>query len=97
MLIHYPEDPVPTKWKTEFLTEDRPADSDVKQSDVEEVLRIWSATHDRKIVDDDVIKLAGDVLAKAEAPPPAGQQPASRVERIHEELKKTLSDLASKP
>lgn len=97
MLIHYPEGTVPTKWKREFWTEDRPADSDVKKSDVEEVLRIWSVTNNRKIVEDEITKLAGDVLAQAEAPPPAGQQPASRLERIHFELKKIISDLAKKP
>jgi len=61
-----------------------------------ELLKTWSINMARKIVDDELVSLAGDVIAKAEAPPAQGEELKPRLLRIHEELKKALSDLARK-
>lgn len=94
MLIHYPDGPVPTKWKQDFWTEDRTSDTDVLQQDVENILRSWSVAHDRKMIEDELIKLAGEVVAKAEAPVAQGQKDIPRLKRIHDTLTETLKDLA---
>jgi hypothetical protein len=95
MLIHYPEGK-PAKWKHDFFRETRTSDTDVEQSHVVELLKMWSLVKDRKIVEEELNNLATDVLAKAEAPIPAGEETKPRLQRIHEELKKALSDLARK-
>jgi hypothetical protein len=96
MLIHYPEGSTPTKWRRDFWTEDRTSEADVQKKDVVELLKTWSLNMDRKIVDDELISLAEDVITKAEVPPPQGEEVKPRLQRIHEELKKALSDLARK-
>lgn len=97
MLIHYPDGRVPTRWKREFWSEDRTNDADVQQADVEDVLRAWLVTNDRKMVEDELTALAGKVVAKAEiplAPDPNGEPAPPRLQRIHDALTETLRDLA---
>ena len=94
MLIHYPEGKLPTKWKREILTEDRPNEADVQVGEVAEVLREWAEAHGRNIVEAELLELAADVMESAQAPPEPGADPASRLQRINEELSRTLSDLA---
>ncbi|SRR6266545_960196 len=94
MLIHYPDGPVPTKWKREIWAEDRTSDADVVQEHIAEVLRSWSVAHDRKLIENELTGLAGDVVAKADDPLAQGQEPAPRLQRIHDALAETLRDLA---
>ena len=95
MLIHYPEGTTPTKWKREFWTEERTSETDVKQEHVQELLKKWAITKDKTIVEDQLKKLAGEVIANAEAPLPANETPQPRLQRIHDELKKKLVELGS--
>lgn len=95
MLIHYPEGTTPTKWKREFWTEERTSETDVKQEHVQELLKKWAITKDKTIVEDQLKKLAGEVIANAEAPLPANETPQPRLQRIHDELKKKLDELGS--
>jgi hypothetical protein len=95
MLIHYPEGVPPTKWKREFWTEDRTSDADIQQKHIVDLLKKWAITKDRKIVEDELTRMANDVIAKADAPVPQDKEQLPRLRRIHEELKKTLSDLES--
>lgn len=95
MLIHYPEGTTPTKWKREFWTEERTSETDVKQEHVQALLKKWAITKDKTIVEDQLKKLAGEVIANAEAPLPANETPQPRLQRIHDELKKKLDELGS--
>lgn len=95
MLIHYPEGTTPTKWKREFWTEERTSETDVKQEHVQELLKKWAITKDKTIVEDQLKKLADEVIANAEAPLPANETPQPRLQRIHDELKKKLDELGS--
>jgi hypothetical protein len=97
MLINYPEGSTPTRWNSEFWTEDRTADSDVKVEHIIELIKAWAIKKDRNIVEDEIKRLAGEVLTKAEAPPPPGEDAKPRLLRIHNELKTTLKDLEKKP
>jgi len=97
MLIHYPEGEVPSKWKNDFWTEDRTSDADLQQTHVADLLKAWSIAKDRKIVDEELNKLAVEVVEKAEVPAPAGQPQKPRLQRIHEELKATLRRLENTP
>jgi hypothetical protein len=93
MLIHYPEGKLPTKWKREILTEDRPSDADVQQADVAELLREWADANGRSIVQADLLELASDVIANADAPLPPEAEPVSRLQRINDELSRVLGGL----
>lgn len=95
MLIHYPEGTTPTKWKREFWAEERTSEADVKQEHVQDLLKKWAITKDKTIVEDQLKELAGEVIAKAEAPLPANEPPQPRLQRIHDELKKKLVELGS--
>ena len=95
MLIHYPEGDPPTNWIRDFWTEERTNETDVKQEHVQELLKKWAITKDKTIVEDELKKLAGEVIANAEAPLPANATPPPRLQRIHDELKKKLVELGS--
>jgi hypothetical protein len=94
MLIHYPDGKLPTKWKRDVLTEERTSETDVQQADVAEVLRTWLTTHGRNMVEVELLELAADVIANAEAPLKPGEEASSRLQRINDELSKTLGNLA---
>ena len=96
MLIHYPEE-IPSKWRSDFWTEDRTSDTDIQPQHVAELLKAWALAKDRKIVEEELNKLASDVVQKAEAPPPAGQKQKPRLQRIDEELKTALRNLQKTP
>ncbi len=94
MLIHYPEGKLPTKWKRDVFTQDQTSETDVQQGDVAEVLRAWSAARGRNMMEKELLELAADVITNAEAVPPPGEEEVSRLQRINDELRKTLDDLA---
>jgi hypothetical protein len=61
------------------------------------LIKAWAIKKDRNIVEDEIKRLAGEVLTKAEAPPPPGETAKPRLLRIHNELKTALKDLEKKP
>lgn len=93
MLIHYPDGPVPTRWKREFWSEDRTTDADVQHQHVAELLRSWSVAHDLRIVEQELTDIAGEVFAKAAAPALALGNEAPRLRRVHDALIETLRNL----
>lgn len=91
MLIHYPDGPVPTKWKHEFWEEDRTNSADIQQNHIEEFLKLWRAAQNRTILDDELKQLATSVIAQADAPP-APDMP--RLQLIYDGLTKVIQDLS---
>jgi adenosyl cobinamide kinase/adenosyl cobinamide phosphate guanylyltransferase len=95
MLIHYPDGQVPTRWKRDFWTEDRTNPMDVRQADVEVLLREWSSRHET-IIEDELTTLAAAVLARADAPETPDEAEAPRLQRLHDALVETLNTLAGR-
>jgi hypothetical protein len=97
VLIHYPEGPVPTKWKKDLWTEDQTRSADVKQSDVSEFLRRWARGKKLQLPDEEAENLANGVIAKADAAAGGGGAgggvPSSRIQLIHEELLAVIEQL----
>jgi hypothetical protein len=95
LLIHYPDGKVPAQWERELWEEDRPDPGDVRPEDVAAVLREWAASHDKQLLDDEVERLAKEVMARAAAPPPPGQPDGDTpwLRRLNDELKRTLENL----
>ncbi len=93
MLIDYPGGPpegsFPTHWKNVYYIQDCINANDVRQEHVEEALASWAATHGRKIIEQEVTKLAAEVVAKAAAPP--GGKP--RLQVLNEELRTAITNL----
>jgi hypothetical protein len=88
VLIDYPDGPVPTKWKG-FWVEDRPAESDLQSAAVAQFLLRWAARKKGKVLThDEAVKLASDIITKADTPQPSETRP--RLERIHDELTAVL-------
>ncbi len=95
MLIHYPDEKLPTKWKRETWNEERINEFDVNKTHLEEMIQNWCMKNGRQIQQDALVKKAEKIIADAEAPIPANDndQPLSRIERIHlavADLLKTL-------
>jgi hypothetical protein len=90
MLIHYPEGPVPTKWEQDLWHEERTDEADVGLEHVADHIRSWSAARGRKVLEPEVLELAGQVVAAAEAQS-AGN--GCRLRHIREALDATLRTL----
>lgn len=97
MLIHYPEGSTPTNWKKEFWTEDRPKDTDIKEEHVVDLLKSWALSSKRMIVEDDLKRIATELIAKADAPIPPHEPQVPRLERIHDGVKSKIKELAAQP
>jgi hypothetical protein len=96
LLIHYPDDDVPTKWDQDVWKEDRTRPDAVTAEHVAEVLREWAGDHNRTLLDADIESAAKAVMARADEvlPPedPRSKQP--RLRRIHDEVRAELARLA---
>ncbi|MDX8148791.1 hypothetical protein SK854_42210 [Lentzea sp. BCCO 10_0061] len=90
MLIHYPEGPVPTKWEQDLWHEERTDEADVRQEHVADLIRSWSAARSRKVLEEEVLELAGQVIETAEARPPGN---GCRLRHIKNALEATLRNL----
>ncbi|HWK25097.1 MAG TPA: effector-associated domain EAD1-containing protein [Solirubrobacter sp.] len=88
MLIHYPDGAVPTRWEPEFWREDRTDHADVQQPHVEAFLRAWATARRRTLLDGEIVTLARDVIAAADA-----DGPAPRLRRLDEALTAALREL----
>jgi hypothetical protein len=99
LLINYPDGEVPTGWDDNVWKEDRTLPFAITAEHVAEVVREWLADHDLTLLDDQITERSAAVIARADAPAPAGdprgQQP--RVRRIHDEIKAELADLVRGP
>jgi hypothetical protein len=93
MLIHYPDGPTPTKWREEFWVEDRTSDVDINQQDIVHAVQSWSLQHGRNIVEEELTRLANEVIAQAEARVAANQNTVPRLRHIHNVLTETLKQL----
>lgn len=90
MLIHYPEGPVPTKWEQDLWHEERTDVADVGEQHVADHIREWSGTRGRKVLEEEVLELAGKVIATAEAQPVGN---GCRLRHIKNALDSTLRTL----
>lgn len=91
LLIHYPDGPVPTKWKRELWSEDRTNEADIGEEDVAKFLKLWSIAQGIKMLEDDVVALAADVISRAEIPLES-MSGVPRLQRIHDTLTDTLQN-----
>ncbi|WP_433292283.1 hypothetical protein ACQP2F_27600 [Actinoplanes sp. CA-030573] len=89
MLIHYPEGKLPTKWSRDVVAEERTAEADVTADHVVEVLRSWTASAGRTVIDAEIEALAQHIVAESDAPP-AG---CCRLQRLHDLVSDTLESL----
>lgn len=96
LLIHYPDDPVPTRWDQDVWTEERTDPTSVTAQDVADVLREWAADHGRNLHADDLVSAAAGVVTRADAPTAedaGGGRP--RLCRLHDEVRRELEQLES--
>ena len=95
LLIHYPDDDVPTKWDQDVWKEERTRPDAVTAEHVAEVLREWAGDHNRTLLDADIDSASKAVIARADEvlPPedPRSNQP--RLRRIHDEVRAELARL----
>ncbi|MGO9902763.1 MAG: hypothetical protein ACLP0J_24435 [Solirubrobacteraceae bacterium] len=82
MLIHYPEEGVPTRWVRDVWEEDRTAHADIQQSDVEDYLRDWAAVQGQLFPA--VEHRAAELLVLVDGP--AADPAVPRVRRISDTL-----------
>jgi hypothetical protein len=96
LLIHYPDDDVPTRWDQDVWKEDHTRPEAVTNEDVAEVLREWGSDHDRTLLDDEIDRASKEVIARADAVLPAENPRSSlpRLRRIHDEVGDELARLA---
>jgi hypothetical protein len=96
VLIHYPEINTPSKWLHGTWEEIRTSQSDIKQKDVEELIRSWCKRKNLQILEDQVEKYAEKIIKDAEVvlPTNPGEKPLTRVERIYADVKILLKDLS---
>jgi hypothetical protein len=92
VLIDYPDGTVPTKWRG-FWVEDRPTEVEVQAAAVAEFLRRWIKRKGKVLPEEDVLKLANDVITSVDAP--ANDERRPRLERIHDELSAVLAGIRS--
>ena len=93
MLIHYPAGNLPTKWDRNVVLQEITKESDVQQEHVVELLKLWLKKQQLYLPDAAIEKRAAELIARAESPTPPGQEPAPRLERIHNEVIKELPSL----
>jgi hypothetical protein len=84
MLIHYPDGPVPTKWKRDILLELRIGLQDVGAHNVADVLRERWVLEGRTVIEDELTALAQGVVAEADAL--TRDEPHERLRRIHQQV-----------
>jgi len=94
MLIHYPEGPVPSKWRSEHWEEIVTQATDIQQGDIEEAIRKWCKMKDLNTPEDEISKKAERILAVSDAPPPAGEPAVPRLRRINDEVNKAIRNLS---
>jgi hypothetical protein len=99
LLINYPDGEVPTGWDDNVWKEDRTLPSAITAGHVAEVMREWLADRDLTLLDDQIATRSAAVIARADAPVPAGdpREKQPRVRRIHDEIKVELTELAQGP
>jgi hypothetical protein len=99
LLINYPDGDVPTGWDDNVWKEDRTVPTAISAEHVAEALREWVADRGLTLLEDQVTARAAAVVARADAPVPAGdpRERQPRVRRIHDEIKAELADLARGP
>ncbi len=96
MLIHYPDGPLPTRWEQGTWVEERTSEADIQQAHVLDQLRDWLTANGRTALEEDLKKLADDVIAAADAPP-AEDDTRPRLRRLRDALSATLASLAGGP
>ena len=96
LLIHYPDVEVPTRWAQDIWKEDRTRPEHVTAQHVADVLREWRADHARTLLDDEIITVSQQVIARADAPllPEDPRAGFPRLRRIHDEVQTELALLA---
>lgn len=96
MLIHYPDGPVPTRWEQGTWVEERTSEADIQQTHVLDQIRAWLTANGRSALEEELKKLADDVIAAADAPP-AADDARPRLRRLRDALSATLTALAGRP
>jgi hypothetical protein len=90
MLINYPDRTLPTTWTPEIWDEDETADDNVGLEHVEAFLRELPGEGGRKLLEADIERIAKNVIAAADAPPPPGEPAPPRLQRVHDRLVQAL-------
>jgi len=94
MLIHYPDTPVPTRWKRDFWTEDRTDSADIKAEHIQAFLRSMLEKRSLTILDDELAKEANLVIMNADS---HSDEQVPRLRLIHDALVEKLASLGSVP
>jgi hypothetical protein len=92
MLLHYPEGQLPTYWDDDLWEEDRTVDLGL--DDVVAVLRAWSADSSGRLIEDEWLRLAADIVAMADADDGSGKP---RLRRLHDAVSGVLAELDGQP
>lgn len=91
MLINYPSK-IPTQWKRETYIENEAKISEIREIEIEEILKEWRTITGKVLTDENITNIATDIMAAATVPLPE-ENPPSKLERIHELLKERLQTL----
>ncbi len=92
LLISYAEQGVPTNWKEVMWMEISTDENSIQQIHVEGFLKEWKTEEKKDMLDQELITLAGEIIALA-ANPPAEIAKLSRPERIHRILTGKLDEI----
>jgi hypothetical protein len=93
MLIHYPEDRVPTKWKAELWDEEVASEAAIQDEQVREYLADWARARNVTLHESDLAALTADVMDAAAAPDPRG---LCRLARLHHAVSHAVAELERK-
>jgi hypothetical protein len=99
LLIHYPDVEAPTRWAQDLWKEDRTRPEDVTAEHVADVLQEWRSDHNRTLLDDQIMILSQEIIARADAQlaPDDPRARHSRLRRIHDEVQAELAKLGGGP
>jgi hypothetical protein len=92
VLLDYPGDGVPTKWKDVWV-EDLAVDTEANDVALSQFLEQWAQRKNKHLVGTDAKKFVDDVVARIDAAPAAGGIVLPRMFRLQRELSSALKNL----
>jgi hypothetical protein len=91
MLIHYPEQTMPSKWLPQVWQEDRTDAGDVQAEHVAEFLRFWWARGGVTEPEATVHEVAAEIVKKANVPTHEADQ-RCRLQRLHDLITEAIAE-----
>lgn len=92
LMINYPEENIPTKWKSQMWADVKTNENDIQQVHIEDFLKAWTNSHNINYIGQELSDLAKQIIEKADSSP-VELPILSRLELIHKILELKLEEI----